>query len=136
MFIESNDELKITLYIKQGSTGSIRVETSLKSVPESEQAKYEKAEFKLRPITWKQNNDLLRNSSVNRGPGIGTELDWILHREKKLCMILTGWDAKDKDGKAIPVTESNIFKLCPQIADSILSEFDRLTLVGDEERKN
>jgi hypothetical protein len=136
MFIEANDEIKIELYIKEGNNGFILVETNLDKVPEGEKVKYKVTEFKLKPITWKQNNDLLRSASVNRGPGVGTEFDWILHREKKLCMILVGWDAKDKDGKSIQLNNDNIFKLCPRVANALLDEFDRLTLVGDEERKN
>jgi hypothetical protein len=51
-------------------------------------------------------------------------------------MILKGWDIKDKDGKSVPVNQENIFKLHPQIAETALSEFDRATLLSEEDRKN
>ena len=134
MFIESDGEIKIHLYIKKGTNGTIRVETSLESIEDSKL--YEKVQFTLKPLTWKQHNDVQRAATVNRGPGMGTDLDWVLYKEKKLCTVLTGWDAKGKDDKLIPVTEANIFKLCPQVAETLLQEFDKATILGEEERKN
>jgi len=136
MFIENDGAIKVELYIKKGNNGTVRVETSLAEISEQEHSKYEKEEFTLRPLTWKQHNDIQRSATVNRGPGIGTELDWVLYKERKLCTVLVGWGAKNKEGKPIPVTEANIFKLCPQIAETLLQEFDRATILGEEERKN
>ena len=136
MFTEPGGEVKIELYIKKGTSGRIRVETDLKDFPEAERAKFEKATFALRPLTWKQHNDLQRAATVNRGPGMGSELDWISYKEKKLCMVLVSWDAKDADGKPVPVTDDRIYKLNPQVAESLLQEFDRATILGEEERKN
>ena len=136
MFIESDGQVTVELYVKKGSNGTVRVETSLDSFLEEDQSKYEKITFTLKPLTWKQHNDIQRAATVNRGPGIGTELDWVLYKERKLCTVLTGWDAKNKDGKPVPVNDANIFKLCPQVAETLLQEFDRATIIGEEERKN
>lgn len=136
MFIESNGEIAIDLYIRNEGNGKIKVRTKLDGLDEEFAKLYEKVSFKLRPITWKQNNDLTRSSMINKGPGIGVEWDWVMHKEKKLCMILVGWDAKDKDGKPVPVNEANIFKLSPNVAETLLDEFDKRTLINGEERKN
>jgi len=136
MFIESNGEIGIDLYIRNEGCGKIKVRLNLNDLSDEIKKSYEKHSFKLKPITWKQNNDLTRESLVNRGPGVGVEWDWVMHKEKKLCMILKGWDAKDKDGKAVPLNEENIFKLSPNVAETLLDEFDKRTLINDEERKN
>lgn len=136
MFIESGGEIHISLYYKRASNGTVRVETDLKMIPEKERDKYIKAEFSLKPLTWKQHNDIQRSAMVNRGPGVGTELDWVLYKERKLCEVLVGWDAKDKNDKPIPVKEEHIFKLSPQIAEVLLQEFDKASVMGEEERKN
>lgn len=136
MFIETDGEIKVELYIKKGSNGTVRVEPDLSETPDEEKSKFEKVGFTLRPLTWKQHNDVQRSATVTRGPGMGNELDWVLYKERKLCTVLTGWDAKNKEGKPVPVTEANIFRLCPQVAEMLLQEFDKATIMGEEERKN
>lgn len=135
MFIESDGEVKVELFIKKSKNGSIKVLTSLKDIDEDERAKFEPSIFRMRPLTWKQHNDIQRAATVMK-PGFGAELDWVLYKERKLCTVLIGWDAKDKDGKSVPVKDEHIFRLSPQIAETLLGEFDRATVVGEEERKN
>lgn len=135
MFIETDGEIKVELFIKKGSNGAVRVLTSLKDLDEKDRPKYESSIFKLRPLTWKQHNDIQRAATVMK-PGFGAELDWVLYKERKLCTVLVGWDAKDKDGKPVPIKDENIFRLSPQIAETLLGEFDRATVMGEEERKN
>ena len=136
MFTSKEETVKIELFIRKGSRGSVNVVTALEEVAEKDRAKYEKMAFSMRPLSWKQHNDIQRAATVNKGPGMGSELDWVLYKEKKLCAVLVGWDAKDKEGKAVPVTEENIFKLNFQIAEALLQEFDKATILGDDERKN
>jgi len=136
MFIEVGGTVKVELYVRNGQAGTCRVESNLEEVPEKNRDKYEKHVFTLRPLTWKQHNDIQRAATVNRGPGIGSDLDWVLYKERKLCTVLAGWDAKDKDGKDVPVNDSNIFKLNPHVAEALLQEFDKATIMGDDDRKN
>ena len=136
MFIEKEGEIKVSLFVRKFSNGASRVETTLDAIPEKDKSKFDKVEFTMRPLTWKQHNDVQRAATVNKGPGMGSDLDWVLYKERKLCTVLVGWDVKTKDGKAIPVSDENIFKLCPQVAETLLQEFDRATIMGDEERKN
>ena len=136
MFTIKEETVKIELFIRKGGRGSVNVETSLDAIPEKDKAKYEKSVFSMKPLSWKNHNDIQRAATVNKGPGMGSELDWVLYKEKKLLAVLTGWDAKDRDGKAIPVTEENIFRLNFQVAEALLQEFDKATILGDEERKN
>ena len=136
MFIETGSAVQVDLYIRKGSNGTVRVETSLDDISESSRGKYEKCVFTLKPLTWKQHNDIQRAATVNRGPGLGSDLDWVLYKERKLFAVLTGWDAKDGEGKKIPVTEANISKLSPQVAEILLQEFDKATIMGSDDRKN
>jgi hypothetical protein len=135
MFIEPGGEIKVELFIKKGSNGTVQVETDLLKVPEKDRAKYEKVTFSMKPLTWKQHNDIQRASIIDRGP-MGREIDWVNYKERKLCAVLKGWDVKDKNDKPIPVNDENIFRLCPQVAENLLNAFDTATIMGDEERKN
>jgi hypothetical protein len=136
MFIESGGEIAVEVYYKKGKNGTIKVKVDAESIPEKEKEAWTKASFTLKPLTWKQHNDIQRAATVNRGPGMGSDLDWVLYKERKLVTILKSWDAKDSDGKAVPVNQENIFKLCPQVAEALLNEFDKATVLGDEERGN
>jgi len=136
MFIEQEGFVHIELYIRKGSRGSVKIATNIEEVPEKDRDKYEKSVFKMRPLSWKQHNEIQRAATVNRGPGMGSELDWVLYKERKLLTVLVGWDAKDKEGKPVPLNEANIFRLNFQVAEALLQEFDSATILGDEERKN
>ena len=134
MFID-DDIIEITLYCKKTGRSTMRVETSLKDVPEEEQAEFETHVFRTKPLGWKQHNDVQRSATVDRG-GMGAELDWVKYKEEKLIKILVGWDAKNDEEEDVPLTKENIFRLQPVIAETLLNEFDHITLVGEEDRKN
>jgi len=129
MFV-SNDSFKVELFYRTGKNSSIKILTSLDGISDDDKPKYKKATFEFRPLDWKKFNEL------GRAANKGGELDWGAYKEKKLVTALVGWDAKDDKGVAIPLTPDNVLKLHPMIAETLLSEFDRLTLLGEEEKKN
>lgn len=135
MFIEKDGIIKIELYVKKFRNGSVRVEQHLEDVAEADRHLFEKVTFTMKPLTWRQHNEIQRAATVTK-PGLGSDLDWVTYKERKLCTVLTGWDANTKDGKPIPVTDENILRLSPQVAELLLNEFDHATVMGDEERKN
>ena len=135
MFI-TDDTIDIILFYKQTGPSTVRVVTTEKDIPDGEEEKYKKVTFKTRPLTWKQHNDIQSSATVDRGAGMGSELDWVKYKEAKLIAILSGWDATDSDGKNVPLSRDNIFKLQPIVAETILNEFDKKTMVGEEDRKN
>jgi len=135
MFI-TDDTLKVTIYWKQFHNGNIKVLTSLDEVEESKRKTFIALVVDLKPMTWKTYNELQRKCTKVMGPGMGEDLDWIKYKEEKMQAVLVGWDAKDKDTKPIPVNKENIFKLHPRIAETILNEYDKITLLGEEEKGN
>jgi polyphosphate kinase 2 (PPK2 family) len=135
MFIEKDGEIKVELHVRKFRNGAVRVEQRIEDVAEKDRAAFEKVCFTMRPLTWRQHNEIQRAATVTR-PGMGSDLDWVTYKERKLCTVLVGWDAKGKDGKPIPVSDDNVLKLAPQVAETLLSEFDQATIMGDEERKN
>jgi len=136
MFIESGGEIAVEIYYKQSANGTVHIKADSVEIPEKDKDVWKKASFTLKPLTWKQHNDIQRAATVNRGPGMGSDLDWVLYKERKLVTVLKSWDAKDASDKPIPVNQENIFRLCPQIAEALLNEFDKATVLGEEERGN
>ena len=135
MFV-GKENVEVVLFYKQAGTGNLRVETSLKDVPKNERDQFKKLVLGMRPLTWKKYNEVQRQATVDKGVGRGGEIDWVLYKEKKLLSILVEWDAKTEEGKPILVNQENIFKLHPMIAEMSLNEFDRKTLLGEEEQGN
>jgi hypothetical protein len=136
MFV-SNDLIEVNIFYKKSGRTNMTVVKDLEEIEdEKDREGFQKIVVKLSPMTWKQYNDLQRSSLVDKGMGLGEEIDWISWKEQKMITILREWDIVNSKGKPIPVTPDAIFKLHPFIAEAILNEFDRLTLVGDEERKN
>jgi hypothetical protein len=135
MFV-TDDTIKVTLYYRQISNGNIKIESSLDEVPEGKRDKYQALDVELKPMTWHTFNALQQKCTKNMGPGMGEELDWVRYKEEKLQVVLVKWSAVDKDGKPIPVTKDAIFRLHPRVAETILNEYDKITLLGEEEKKN
>jgi hypothetical protein len=135
MFV-TDDTFKIELFYKTVRNGNLKVTRVLDGMTDDEKAKYKRVTFELRPLNWQKFNALQRAATVNKGPVAGDDIDWYLYKEKKLGAILVGWDVTDEKGVKVPLTQESIYKLHPVIAETVLGEFDRMTLLGEEERKN
>jgi hypothetical protein len=137
MFIETPQVIEVTIYYRKSKSGNaVRVETDLSKIKEEDKKSFIPALFKLRPMTWKVYNELLRESKVTNPMTLADETDWTTYREKKLVKLLVSWDATDADGKVIPVTQDRIMSLHPLIAENILNEYDKKVYLDEEEQKN
>lgn len=136
MFIEPKKTIDIVLYHKRSKSGNaIRVEADITKIKEADLPSFTKTTFKMRPLTWRIYNDLLRESKTTNPMTRIDETDWATYREKKLIKLLAEWDAKDGD-KDIPINEEKIMSLHPLIAENILNEYDRKVYLDEEEQKN
>lgn len=137
MFIEKDRLIEIVIYYKRSKSGnSVKVETDLSKVPEIERKSFTKALFKMSSMTWKVYNELLRESKTTNPMTMAEETDWATYREKKLCKLLVEWDAADKDGNPIPVSEDMVMSLHPLIAENVINEYDKKVYLDEEEQKN
>jgi len=133
MFIDNKALIEIPLFYKKiEKTGMVKIIRKIEDVEEAQRKDYLKVIFKMRPINWKIYNDLQRGALVDRGTGDGEQIDWVKYKETKLVQILADWDAKNKDGAKIPVTSDAIFNLHPAIAESLLNEYDKKTVLGED----
>jgi hypothetical protein len=132
MFV-TDEKISIQIFWCQFGNGNIKVETSLDGVPEDKKKRFTPLTVELKPLPWHAYNELQRKCTKNLGPGIGEELDWIKFKEEKLQAVLVDWNAKDKDGKKITVSREMLFKLHPKVAEAILTEYDKITLLGSDD---
>jgi len=137
MFIEPKQMIDVVIYHRLSKSGnSIKVETDLSKIKEEDQKSFTKSVFKMKPMTWKIYNDLLRESKVSNIITQSDDTDWATYREKKLVKLLAEWDAKDKDGNPVPLREERIMSLHPLVAENVLNEYDRKVYMDSDDQKN
>ena len=133
MFINNKELIEIPLFYKKiEKTGMLKVARKIEDVEEKLRGGYLKVVFKMRPINWKIYNDLQRKAMIDRGTGEGEQIDWIKYKENKLIQLLAEWDAKNPDGSKVPINQETVFNLHPAIAESLLNEYDKKTVLGEE----
>jgi len=135
MFVGS-ENITVELHYRKNKNGTVKVVRDVAEIPEIEKEKFQKVILQMKPLTWKKYNELQRSAMVTKGMTGSEDIDWLLYKEKKLLAVLVGWDSKDDKGQSVPVTPDNIYRIHPMIVEMALNEFDRMTLLGEEERKN
>jgi hypothetical protein len=62
-----------------------------------------------------------------------------LYKENRLKNLVVSWDAKKKNDKGelipVPLNNETLLSLSPDIAEAILSTYDSITLLDDEQEK-
>jgi len=81
----------------------------------------------------------LNEESVTKDNLGGRHWNYKLYKENKLRKVIASWDAKMADDKGnlipVPVSGDMIAKLSPDIAEAILSAYDAMMFIGEEEEK-
>jgi hypothetical protein len=89
--------------------------------------------------TWADHNrmytECLKYTTNESGISV-TNLDFIRFRDMKLKTCLKMWDIKDEEGRPIPVTPVKIDLLPPEVANELLSGFEKITEITPQELKN
>jgi hypothetical protein len=90
-------------------------------------------------LSWKDQNQIfsraLRTNTTADGKTT-TELDSILYRDLKLKHCLKKWDVKNEDGEPVPANSETIDQLVPEVAQEMLSAFERITEPTADDLKN
>lgn len=90
-------------------------------------------------MSWKEQNlsysRCLKQIVGPEGEQINT-LDTLMLRDMKLKTCLKKWDLKDKEGQEVPVNDMVIDMLVPEVAQELLSSFERVTEIREDDLKN
>ncbi len=90
-------------------------------------------------MSWKEHNS--SNSKCVKlvtGPD-GDQLtvfDNLAFRDLKLKTCLKKWSLTDRDGKEVPVSEMVVDMLVPEVAQELLSNFEKVTEISEEDLGN
>jgi hypothetical protein len=89
-------------------------------------------------MTWKEQNQIY-SQCLRQVPSVEgktrTELDMIIYRDMKLKTCLKKWDLKDGN-QDVPVSDSVIDMLIPEVAQELLNNFEMVTEATDDDLKN
>jgi hypothetical protein len=139
MFIDANDYIDITVYYKK--TGAHYVAYNQKDfekkvATDEAKKKFSSVAVKMRTLTWGLYNNI-NEAAVIKTNNSDRDWNYRLYKENKLKSVIMGWDAKRKNEKGelvpVPVNNETITSMAPEIAEIILSEYDTVMSLDDEE---
>ncbi len=90
-------------------------------------------------LTWGDQNSILAQclkSIPNTSGNVTTELDGIKYRDLKLKTCLQRWNVIDESGQPVPINNSTLDNLVPEVAQELLASFERVTEPSGDDLKN
>lgn len=139
MFVDPNELIEIKVYYKKtGRHYNVLAPEDYEILDEEEKSTYKCLTVQTRELTWGLYNELNEESVMKDNMG-GRTWNYKLYKENKLKKILVSWDAQkpNSKGELAPVTLNvdTIKNLAPDIAESILTTYDSLMFISEEEEK-
>lgn len=138
MFISNDEMLDMVFYYKKINKWKYVIynekEFEKKELSDEEISKYNKLILECTVLDFGLSNSLHMDSMVEGSDGF-KEFNAKFYNENKLLRVIKGWNAKDKDGKPIPITLENIRNLAPEIGNKIIKDYDNLHW-NEEQEKN
>jgi len=143
MFVDTESTITVTVFYKKngrtynavGKTQITDMNKEEKEKFEKEKSKYKELNVEMRMLGWGLFNELQNDATVYDDEG-HNHFAFRQYKENKLVKLIVKWDASlEKDGKTtpVPVSKENILKLSPQIAETIINEYDHMSYIGEEE---
>ena len=135
MFIDDKESVDVMTYYKK--TGHdyeayTAKEFSCLKLQEDDKKSYNIVKIKAAVLTCGLYNELQESSLLITDAG-DRQFNYRLYKENRLTKMIKEWDAKDKEGKPVPVNEKTILHLSPVVAEAILRALHELSFVGEEE---
>lgn len=138
MFVEENVLVEVVIFYKR-SGYQYRAYDSKKfeelELTEEEKSKYKKLTLKMKQLTWGLYNDLQEGAVDHDNEG-NRRFNYRKYKEMRLIKLIQSWDATQTQGDKIvniPVNEKNIKMLSPEIAEMILTVYDSVMYLTDED---
>lgn len=141
MFIEESNPIEVIVHYRKIGRGFIAYTDSAfkeAKIDEASRSQYKSVKVSMKPLTWESYNDLQDRSFVPDETG-KRKFNYRLYKENKLKSLIAAWDAKTTNEKGetvtVPINDTNVMKLSPDIAEAILEGYDSAALMSEEEEK-
>ena len=138
MFIQDTDTVDICIHYKKvGKKYLAYNEKELEEADFDEEAKkeYKSVTITMKQLTWGLYNDL-QESAVDVDEAGNRRFNYTKYKEQRLTQLIIDWDATRMNGdKAIrvKVSKSTLRSLAPEIAESILTAYEEMMYVSEDE---
>ena len=90
-------------------------------------------------LNWKDQN-IINSQALkvinNKDGSVATQWDWLRYRDLKLKTCLKRWSVTDDKGQSVPVSDENIDRLAPEVADELLKNYEKVAEPSEEDLKN
>ena len=128
MFVDQNDIIEIAIYYKkEGKHFRVIGAKEYESITAPlERNDYKVVNLKMRAMTWGLYNEL-QDAAYPRDINGEKSYSFRAYKQNKLKTLIISWDAKRTNAKGeqenVPLNESSILNLAPEIAESILAVY-------------
>jgi len=123
----------IDVPLKGGMEGVFIIDTPEKEKKYGDKVKKLETQW-IRP-SFRQMNDLHRETTITNSFNGEKETDWILYQSLIMEKFLRHWDIEE-GGKPVPCTPENMGKLDPVIARALLDAFNKHSVPSEDYLKN
>jgi len=135
MFIDDKELINIVIHYKKMGHDyeayTSREFNALK-LKEDEKKAYDIVNIKAAVLSWGLYNELQESALSSREDG-ERQFNYKLYKENRIKRMVREWDAKDKNGKLVPINDQTLLSLSPIVAEAIVRALDELSYVSEEE---
>jgi hypothetical protein len=141
MFIEETKPIELKIHYRKVGRGYVAYSDAEFKAAELEpelRMKYKELNVKMKPLTWDLYNDLQESSFLPEDATGRKKFNFKVYKYNKLMQLISSWDATTSvEGKIVPVVlnEKNIKLLSPDIAEAIITAYDNISMVSEDEEK-
>jgi len=90
---------------------------------------------KWRNITWREQNDLLKQTTKADTVTGGVDIDYNTYRDRRIKTCLVSWDITNDDGNPVKVTPDVIDRMDAEIVASLVDRYEQAISYDEEEEK-
>ncbi|MFA5312400.1 MAG: hypothetical protein WC375_03650 [Methanomassiliicoccales archaeon] len=138
MFIEDGSFVTVKVYSrKMGYSYAALGEKEFiaSKIKEEDKKKYQCLTVQMLVLDWGLYNELQESAMIPDEATGERRFNYKVYKEHRIQRLIKEWDAKDAKGNLVPVNESNLRKLSPNIAEAILGEYDTQAYMSENEEK-
>jgi hypothetical protein len=138
MFVQENSTVDVVIYYKKLKYRyDVYSEAAFKKekFSDEEKEKFKKITIKMKQLSWGLYNEL-QEGAVDVDDEGTRNFNYKRYKESRLLRLISSWDATtliDGEDVVVRVNEKSVKSLAPEIAESILTSYDDLAFLSEEE---
>ena len=139
MFVEDTDLIEVIIHYRKSGHHYLAYTASEfkeKDFDEEQKASYKEVKLQMVELSWGLHNQLQEDAMVDTTGNGDRQFNFKIYKESRLKQLTKEWDAKDNEGKPIPINNKTLYRLSPAVGEAILRAYDELSFLTEDEEKN